>query len=92
MRRLIILGLVCLNLALVGVLAFGVTAPKAQAQQRTHGADYLAITGHIGSDDDVVYVIDSNNRRLACWMLDKTTRRLVMFRSRDLDRDFNVTR
>ena len=91
-KRLIVLGLVCLNLALVAVLAFGVTAPKAQAQTRGRGADYVAITGHISSDEDVVYVIDTNSRRLACWTLDKTTKRLTMFKGRDLDRDFNASR
>ena len=92
MKKIIIVALVCINVALVAVLAFGVGEPKATAQVRGGGSDYMAITARWGTNDDVVYVVDLGSRRMAAWSFNQTNKRLDGFFGRDLQRDFRPTR
>jgi hypothetical protein len=48
MRKVLIVSLVCVNVALLAVLLLGYGAPVAKAQVEGGGADYLMVTGQIG--------------------------------------------
>lgn len=88
MKKTVIIALVCVNVALLASLMLWATTPKANAQVLRGGADYLLMTGHIGSDWDAVYIIDMGSRRLLAWQFDKTKKRLVPIRGRQLKNDF----
>jgi len=88
MKKALIVALVCVNLALVAALVFGTHAPRAGAQTLRGGNDYLLYTGRIGNDWDAVYMVDLKTRRLAAWKFDKTQKRLVQMRGRQLVDDF----
>ena len=90
MKRLIILALVCLNLALVAAVTFHAKPGTAYGQRRRGVGDYTVITGRRGSNKDTVYVIDTNSRLMRAWWLD-TSRKNWRWQDggvRDLDRDF----
>jgi len=86
MKRGIILALVCLNAALIVALVFGTTSRPAYGQ--VTGADYILMTGNISGDYDAVYVLDLATRRLGAWRFDRTRKRLIQGRGRELARDF----
>ena len=50
--------------------------------------NYLMVTGHIGTNWEAVYVIELGKRRLAAWRFDKSRKRLIQFRGRQLKKDF----
>ena len=86
MKKTLILALVCVNAALLLALVLGSQPAKAQA---VRGAtDYLLVTGRLTSTSDAIYVIDMAERKLAAWRFDKTDKRLVQYKGRDLARDF----
>ena len=91
MKRFIIGVLICVNLALVTVLAFHATAKPAQAQRRGRGlGDFTTATARRGANEDVLYIIDNNSGVLfGIWA--NTTRRETVYvplGPRDLNRDF----
>ena len=89
MKKVLIVSLVGLNLALLAGLVLGMHSPTAQAQQtgwRT--TDYLLFTGSIESDYDAVYVFDVASQKLAAWKFDRNTKRLRAFRTKELAKDF----
>lgn len=93
MKKLAIVVLVCLNVALLGALVAR-TLPEAKAQARAAALslppDYLLMTGHVLDDRDVVYVLDVNSKKLAAWQFDQGTKRLERIRlMRDLAKDFS---
>ncbi|MCK4602404.1 MAG: hypothetical protein KAU28_08045 [Phycisphaerae bacterium] len=88
MKRVLIIALVCINVALLTVLVLGTHAPKAHAQAVRGGTDYVVISGQIGSNWDAVYIIDQAARALATFKFDKSRKRLLPFRMRDLKSDF----
>ena len=88
MKKVLIVALVCVNVALLAALMLGLAAPRASAQVYRGGADYLMMTGQIGRDWDAVYIVDMGSRRLMAWRFDQTKKRLVAFRGRELKTDF----
>ena len=88
MKKTLIVTLVCVNVVLLLALVLGTAAPKAHGQVFRGGADYLMITGHIGSNWDAVYIVDLAKRRMLSWRFDKTSKRLLPFRGRQLRSDF----
>jgi len=88
MKKKLIVALVCLNAALLLALMLGSNAQPAKAQALRGGADYLLVTGKIGTTTDAVYVIDLAGRKLAAWRFDKTRKRPVQYKGRDLVKDF----
>jgi len=74
MKRYLIAGLIVLNAALLVALVFGTGARRAYGQ--AIGTRYLAMTGHIRSDRDMLYIVDLGKRRLAGWQLDRSTKKL----------------
>ena len=90
MKQGIIVGLICLNAALVVLLVFGATAQPAYAQAL--GASYLVTSGHINDYYDAIYVVDLTNRRLSALRFDKQSKRLTGIGprgGRELAVDFN---
>ena len=88
MKQAIIVGLVCVNAALLVALAFGSTAAPAWGQTIAGRSDYLVISGHISRDNDALFMIDTATRQLAVLKFDKQNRRLAMAARRDLALDF----
>ena len=92
MKKAAIIALVCVNVALLGALVVR-TLPQAEAQPVHVSAppapSYLLVTGHVALDQDVVYVLDVNSRKLAAWEFNQTTKRLERVRlMRNLTADF----
>ena len=92
MKRALIVTLVCLNLALIAALVLGASTPPARAQAFRGGADYLMVTAAFSSSNDAVYVLDMAQRRLVALAYDKTAKRLLPMRGRQLERDFRQQR
>ena len=88
MRKAVIVGLLCINVALLAALV-GVNMKGAQAQTLRGGNDYLMVTGKIEASFDAVYVIDLKTRRFAAWRFDRTSKRLVPYKGRSLEGDFS---
>jgi len=90
MKRLIILALICVNLALVMVLAFHASAEPAYAQRRRGPGDYTMISARRDSNLDVLYIV-ANKAGLLFGFWADTTRadiELIPLGPRDLTRDF----
>jgi len=90
MKQGIVIGLICLNAALVVMLVFGSAAQPAYGQAM--GASYLVISGHIGDYYDAVYIVDLANRRLSGVRYDKQSKRIAGLEprgGRELGVDFN---
>jgi len=90
MKKALIVTLLGLNIALLVALVLGANSPEAKAQVAgvRKYTDYIMITGHMSTDVDAVYVVDMATKRLAAWKFDKTRKRLIRYRVRDLGRDF----
>lgn len=89
MKRIIIVGLIFVNVALAGALLLGMATQPAKAQVAGGANDYVVITGHIGTDWDALYILDLGSRKLGVWEFTKQDRRLKMIaQPQDLVRDF----
>ena len=90
-KKLAIALLVCVNLGLLGGLVV-TTLPQAEAQPvviAPAAPNYMLMTGHIRPNEDAVYVLDVNTRKLAAWEFDHTAKRLQRVRlMRNLAADF----
>ena len=90
MKSRLIIGLVCLNAALLIALAFGTGTQQAKAQTFPT-TDYLLMTAQIVPNMDAVCVVDLSSKRMAAWRLRGAGARyrLTPFQgTRDLNRDF----
>lgn len=93
MKKFLIAALISINLALVALLAFHVTAPPAQAELRNvTGDQYSVMTVRIGNQGDAVVILDLKTDRMAAFSFDQTAKRLTPFFGRDLKRDFGAAR
>ncbi len=94
MKKLALVTLVCLNVALLGTLVAR-SLPQADAQVAVRvpapaAPNYLLMTGHIKTDQDVVYVLDVNSAKLLAWEFDHKTKRFEAIRlGRNLVTDFS---
>ncbi len=88
MKKVLIVSLVGLNLALLAGLVLGVHSPAARAQTVWRATDYLLFTGNIESDYDAIYVFDMASQKLGAWKFDRTTKRLRPYRTKEVARDF----
>jgi len=94
MKKKLIIGLLCLNAALLVALAFGTATRQAKAQTFPT-TDYLLMTSQLVPNLDGVCVVDLASRRMAAWRLRGAGNRyrLVPFQgTRDLERDFRRRR
>ena len=94
MKKLAIVMLVCLNVALLGTLvARSLPQAEAQVAARVQAAlppNYLLLTGHIRSNEDVVYVLEVNSGKLLAWEFDHKDKRFEQIRlGRNLTTDFS---
>ena len=94
MKRLIILVLICVNLALIMLLAFHSSAAPAYAQYRRGSGDYTMVSARRNETEDVMYVIDNKSNLMFGFWADTTRREtvLVPLGPRDLTRDFPTAR
>ena len=91
MKRLAIILLVCVNVALLA-LVLGKTLPRAEAQTMHGASNYLLMTGKLDQDEEILYIIDVAQRRLGAMKWNRTQGRLVTYGARDLTRDFRGAR
>lgn len=93
MKKFLIAALISVNLGLVALLAFHVTAPPAQAELRNvTGDQYSVMTVRIEPGWDAVVILDLKTDRLAAFSFDRTNKRLAPLFGRDLKRDFGAAR
>jgi hypothetical protein len=90
MKKALIVGLMALNLTLLGVLIFGTGVGEAQAQ--VYGTDYMLVTGRISDNYDAVFVIDLSTRRMIAFRMDRTTQKLKPYRGVELLPEFGRER
>ena len=91
MKKILIIGLILLNAALLVAVLTGPTVEPAQAQLIGGGTDYMMLTAHTREGRDGVFVIDLGRQRMAGFQIDPRTRRLIRFRRGvQLDTDFQV--
>jgi len=90
MKKIVIVSLVCVNLALLAAIVLGAYSPQARAQSAEgwRKTDYIMFTGTINTDTDGVYIIDLASQKLGAWKFDITNKRLTAYRWRELDKDF----
>jgi len=87
MKKTLIVTLVCVNVVLLAALIM-VNLDRVDAQTLRGGNDYIMATGKIEANFDAVYVVDMKTRRLAAWRFDRTAKRLVPYKGRQLKMDF----
>jgi hypothetical protein len=87
MKRKLVIGLVCLNLALLAALIVVNVSPAA-AQVERGANDYIMVTGKIPAGLDAVYILDLKTRRLAAWRFDPAAKKLLPYKGRLLETDF----
>ncbi len=64
-KRLAIMGLVCLNLALLaGLVILSYDLPEALAQQRGGGGKYAVVTAQYTGGSDALYVLHTQKKVL----------------------------
>lgn len=94
MKRFIILALICVNLALVTLLAFHASAAPAYAQRRRGQGSYTMISARRDTNTDVLYIVDNKSNLMFGFWADASRRDITLVRlgPRDLTRDFPTTR
>lgn len=86
MKRILIVVLILINLAMLGLLVAG--GAKGQAVTALRGGNYIMFTARAGSDSGAVYIVDLATENMTAWRLDGQTRRLIPHRTRNLTVDF----
>lgn len=92
-RKVMIITLLCVNIALVGALVL-TNIPKAQAQQGTPFpiTNYIAVTTRVNTDLDALCVIDLATQQMAVWKWNAGRQRLETVQRRNsLSGDFGIT-
>ncbi|MBS3821182.1 MAG: hypothetical protein GVY16_10370 [Planctomycetes bacterium] len=86
MKRMMIVGLIVLNGALLaGLIHLNMAPAQAQSFKST---DYVAAVGEISSDYDALFITDLASRRMVALKWDKNAQRMVAFGPHDLESDF----
>jgi len=89
-RRIVIVALACINLALLSAVVLVASAPPAEAQVIGAGVDYLVVTARLSEDQSAIYVVDLAKQAMAVWDFDKTAKKLRTVDGRSLANDFRV--
>lgn len=89
MKRLAILALLGVNLALVAALLITATASDARAQAFGGHPDYLIVNGPFDDRADAIYIIDQAKHRMVAVGIDRAQQEFRIFRNsrRNLRRD-----
>ena len=91
-KRVVMVGLVGVNLVLLAALLFVSPGPQAAvAQSVSQGGNYMVVTGKIYDDHDALYLIDLNTRTLHAFTFSQTRRQLEYRGARSLLTDFRRT-
>jgi hypothetical protein len=80
-------GLLGLNAALLGVMAFVTFAAPVIAQFRPRGSYHAAVGSAPGASAGVIYVVDEVNQQLIAFTWDPNTKKLVGVGGTDLALD-----
>jgi hypothetical protein len=88
MKKVMIVALVCVNIALVLALVFSLNEPAAQAQLKGN-ADYMVVTGKVNDTLDALYVLDLGTLKLAAFQPDPSARgKLEIYQGKAIKGDF----
>ena len=91
MKKAVIVGLVCVNVALLAVLMLGLNAPPAEGQGFLK-TDYLIVTSKINPNTDGLFILDLAKAKLLGLRPDPNRKGLTVIRGRDLKADFKLAR
>ena len=67
MKKITIVLLVCVNVALLLTLMLGTGTPRARAQAGFFKTDYIMFTGRSSGGKEAVFVMDVAAQRIAAW-------------------------
>lgn len=89
MKKAIVVGLACVNVALLAVLMFGSAPQPAKAQAGGFlQTDFLAIPCQVANDEDCLFVLDVAKEKIQAFRTSVTGHRVVFYNTRSLARDF----
>ena len=97
-RRVLIVLLAGVNLLLLaGLVSTVYSPPAAFGQVQARGSDYLLVTTEVEPANDVLYLIDSHNKRMYAFRttyprMPGTPARFALLAQRDLTGDFRKER
>jgi len=87
MKKLAIVALVCINVALLALVLDSATS-RADAQTYWGPNNYLLMSAQVEKDYDVIYVVDLAQERMLSFRFDRTSKKLVPYQGVDLAKDF----
>lgn len=89
MRRIVLIGLIGVNVVLAGaVLGSVFQIPHAMAQAMGLSGNFLMVAGGVlGTNADVVYVVDLSDRELVALQYNRSSGAVEIKGRRNLDRD-----
>ena len=85
--------LIVMNAVLLAVFVSRMTKSNTAMAQAAAGrpGDYLMIPGQVvGGVNEVVFVVDQSSHKLAAISYDDSSKNVVNFAPRDMDRDFDA--
>ncbi len=89
MKTRVLYSLIALNILLLAALIAQIVKPNAALAAPGRRPNYIMIPGEIsGSSNGIVYIIDTENRRLSARSLDSTGRNFSDMAPISLDRIF----
>lgn len=90
MKKWLIVGLACVNVALLAVLILGTGAPQARAQGGFLQTNYLAIPCQIAGDEDCMFVVDLAKEKIQAFRTSVNSHKIEFYNTRSLPRDFQI--
>ena len=89
MKRIAIVALIGVNVALLLALVLGAGVPKAHAQDDYFLANYMMATGQqLGGNTEALYIVDVTQQRMLAFRFNRPKMRLVNVGVRDFKKDF----
>ena len=90
MKRIAIVALIGVNVALLLALVLGAGVPNAHAQEGFFGAaSYMMATGkQPGGNTEALYIVDVAQQRMLAFRFNRAKLRLVKVGVRDFKKDF----
>lgn len=86
-KKMIIAGLLLLNVAIVGGLLFG-KPEEAKAAGPYKTTDYVVVCCRFSNEQEALVVLDLKSQKFAAWRWVTSARRHVPIGGRDLKKDF----
>jgi hypothetical protein len=88
MKGKLIVGLICLNVLLLAAIVTVNLQPSSAQSVLGAPGEYMMTVGHMGGNQDTVYVTDLGKRYTMGFYVDVVTKNIVPVLGRDLVRDF----